>query len=175
MFGGTAGRYKVNDGGRWDMLSHVLYGFVDALYQGGRHVGKQSKMRIHNFADSQIDSELVSVDQFWNGDSSALRVLFKPENGYDVEDINLKQYADGQRRTYVVVTDGNLVIDGRTEREAEKMRSLAKNPNNHVVLFEIGGTYDLGNAVRNDPNIVYHQVHDKDKMLQAGLEVLLSK
>ena len=67
------------------------------------------------------------------------------------------------------------MIDGRTEREAEKMRSLAKNPHNHVVLFEIGGTYDLGNAVKNDPNIVYHQVHDKDKMLQAGLEVLLSK
>lgn len=175
MFGGTAGRYKVNDSGRWDMLSHVLYGFVDALHQGGRHVGKQSKMRIHNFANSQVDSELVSVDQFWNGDSSALRALFKPENGYDAENINLKQYSDGQKRTYVVVTDGNLVIDGRTEREAEKMRSLAKNPHNHVVLFEIGGTYDLGNAVKNDPNIVYHQVHDKDKMLQAGLEVLLSK
>lgn len=175
MFGGTAGRYKVNDGSRWDMLSHVMYGFVDALQQGGKQVGKQSKIRIHNFADRQADSQLIPVDQFWNGDPSALRVLFKPENGYDVEDINLTQYNDGQRRTYVVVTDGNLVLSGRTEREAGKMRHIAQSPGNHVVLFEIGGTYDLGNAVRNDPSIVYHPVHDKEKMLQAGLEVLLSK
>ena len=55
------------------------------------------------------------------------------------------------------------------------MKAIAQNRNNHVVLFEIGGTYDLGNAVRNNPSIVYHQVHDKDKMLQAVLEVLLSK
>jgi hypothetical protein len=175
MFGGTAGKYKVNDGSSWDMLSHVMYGFVDALQQGGRQVGKQSKMRIHNFANRQVDSQLIPVDQFWRGDTAALRVLFKPENGYDVEDINLTQYSDGQRRTYVVVTDGNLGISGRTEREAAKMRHIAQSPNNHVVLFEIGGTYDLGNAVRNDPSIVYHQVHDKNKMLQAGLEVLLSK
>ena len=175
MFNGTSGRFNVNDGNRWDMLSHVLYGFIDALYQGGKHVGKQSKIRIHNFANSQVDSKLIPVDKFWQGDSEALRVLFKPENGYDVEDINLTQYNDGQKRTYVVVTDGQLVLSGRTEREAEKMKSLGKNHNNYVVLFEIGGTYDLGNAVRADPNIIYHQVHDKEKMLQAGLEVLLSK
>jgi hypothetical protein len=175
MFGGTAGRYKVNDGSRWDMLSHVMYGFVDALYQGEKQVSKQAKMRIHNFGNSQVSSDIVTVDQFWKGETGPLSALFKPNNGYDEEDINITNYRDGQQRTYVVVTDGSLVIDGRTQREAKKMKEIASNPNNHVVLFEIGGTYDLGNAVRNDPNIVYHPVHDKDKMLQAGLEVLLSK
>ncbi|MBS3142440.1 hypothetical protein J4464_03565 [Candidatus Woesearchaeota archaeon] len=175
MFGYTPGIFKVNDGSRWDMLSHVIYGFADALQQSGRQIRKQSKIRFHNFADHHINSELVPVDQFWRGDLPALKVLFKPENGYAVEDLNIQQYSDGQRRTYVVVTDGDLVISGRTEREAGKMKRLAKNPNNHVVLFEIGGTYALGNAVRNQPGIVYHPVHDKEKMLQAGLKVLLSK
>ncbi|MEK6816028.1 MAG: hypothetical protein AABY09_00305, partial [Nanoarchaeota archaeon] len=175
MFEGMEGGYKINDGSSWDMLSHVLYGFVDALQQGGRHVGKQSRMRVHNFADSQVDSQLIPVDRFWKGDAEALKVLFKPGNGYSVEDINLSQYNDGQKRAYVVVTDGNLVLSGRTNRESMKMKELAKNANNHVVLFEIGGTYGLGNAIRNYPGIAYHPVHDKDKMLQYGLEVLLSK
>ncbi|MAG52587.1 MAG: hypothetical protein CMH62_01355 [Nanoarchaeota archaeon] len=172
---GNAGNFGFNDGSRWDMLSHVLYGFTDAINQGGKAVGKHPKLRIHNFADKQKSSEEIPVEEFWRGDTDALRVLFKPENGYSVEDINIVPYTDGSKRAYVTVTDGNLVISGRTEREAQKMRQLAQYPNNDVVLFEIGGTYDLGQAVKNDPKIVYHQVHDKDKMLQAGLEVLLSK
>ncbi|MBU2589556.1 MAG: hypothetical protein KKA65_03055 [Nanoarchaeota archaeon] len=175
MFKGTAGKYKANDGSRWDMLSHVMYGFVNALHQGGKQLGKQTKMRIHNFANSQISSDVISVNQFWSGETAPLNVLFKPKNGYSVEDVNLTNYRDGQQRTYVVVTDGDLVLNDRTEREARKMKEIAKNPNNHVVLFEIGGTYDLGKAVKSNPNIVYHPVHDKNKMLQAGLEVLLSK
>ncbi len=175
MFSGIAGNYKVNDGSRWDMLSHVMYGFIDVLKQGGKQLGKPTKMRVHNFGNKQVSSDVVPVDRFWNGDIESLRTLFKPQNGYNKEDINLTHYRDGQKRNYVVVTDGKLVIDGRTNREAKKMKEIVKDPNNHVVLFEIGGTYDLGNAVRSDPNIVYHPVHDKDKMLNAGLEVLLSK
>lgn len=174
MFGVTS-NFKVNDGSSWDMLSHVLYGFVDALYQGGKQVKKQSKMRVHNFANKQVNSELIPVDQFWQGDSSALRVLFKPNNGYDVEDINITKYSDGQKRTYVVATDGNLVIGGRTEREAAKMKELAKNPLTNVLLFEIGGTYSLGEVVKSDKNVLYFPVHNKEEMLKAGLEVLLSK
>lgn len=175
MFNGIAGKYKVNDGSRWDMLSHVLYGFVDALGQGSKQLGKQTKMRVHNFGDIQVSSEIVPVDKFWKGDTASLRTLFNPTNGYDEEDINLTHYRNGQQRTYVVVTDGELVIDGRTKREARKMKEIARDSNNSVVLFEIGGTYDLGRAVKSDPNIVYHQVNDKNKMLSAGLEVLLSK
>jgi len=175
MFGGTAGNYKVNDGSRWDMLSHVMYGFADALRQGGKQLGKKTKMRIHNFGNKQVSSEIVPVDAFWNGDVESLRTLFKPANGYDEEDINVTHHRDGQKRSYVVVTDGELVINGRTAREARKMKDVARDTNNNVVLFEIGGTYDLGRAVKSDPNIVYHQVHDKNKMLSAGLEVLLSK
>ena len=175
MFNHTAGKFNINDGSRWDMLSHVLYGFIDALQQGGKQVGKQTKIRIHNFGNTQVSSELIPVDQFWKGDTAMLETLFKPQNGYDKEDIDISKYNDGQRRTYVVVTDGELVIDGRTERESRKMKEFAQDPNNEVVLFEIGGTYDLGRAVKNESNIVYHPVHDKDRMLQAGLEVLLSK
>lgn len=167
--------FEINDGSSWDMLSHVLYGFIDALQQGSKELHKPCDLRFHNFANQQIDTELINVDQFWKGEPEALRVLFKPENGYDVEDINLTTYNDGKRRTYVVVTDGNLVISGRTERESRKMKQLAKNSQNHVVLFEIGGTYSLGEAVQKDPHIKYYQVHDKEEMLAAGLEVLLTQ
>lgn len=170
-----AQEFSVNDGSSWDMLSCVFYGFVDALNQGGKYVNKQSKMRVHNFANHHVDSELIPVEQFWQGDASALRVLFKPNNGYNEEDLDISRFNDGLKRTYVVATDGNLVISGRTEREAKKMKELAEDSSNNVILFEIGGTYSLGKAVRRDRNIAYYQVHNKDEMLQAGLEVLLSR
>ncbi|MBL7100844.1 MAG: hypothetical protein ISS23_02730 [Nanoarchaeota archaeon] len=171
----NSNNFGFNDGSRWDMLSNVLYGFVDALIESGRVVNKTTKLRVHNFADSQKSSEIVSVDDFWKGNIEMLKVLFKPQNGYSHEDIDISQHNDGLKRTYVVVTDGNLLLSGRTDRESRKMKKLAEKSYNNVILFEIGGTYDLGNAVKNDPNIVYHLVHDKDRMLQAGLEVLLSK
>jgi len=172
MFTGYDGRFKVNDGTRWDMLSHVLYGFIDALQQGGKQLGKQSRIRIHNFASAQKISEFISVDKFWKGNGAALRVLFKPENGGSSDALDINTTSTGRKTAYVICTDGEL---SNYESEAEKMRRLGKDKQNHVVLFEIGGTYGLGNCVRNDPNIAYHQVHDKEKMLQAGLEVLLSK
>lgn len=164
-----------NDGSSWDMLSAVVYGFVDALYQGSRTLNKSCSIRIHNFADKQVSSKLIPVEKFWQEDKDALQVLFKPENGYSYEDITIDSINDGQRRSYVVVTDGNLVISGRTQRESKKMKELAKSPTTDVVLFEIGGTYDLGNAVRSDPNVHYYPVHDKHQMFQNGLEVLLAK
>ena len=175
MFRGTAGTYHVNDGTSWDMLSYVLYGFTDGLLQAGQRLQKKTKLRFHNFADQQISSQLVTAEHFWQGDIETLKTIFKPENGYNVEDLDIAHYADRQRRTYVIVTDGNLVLDGRTAREAEKMRQIAKQPHTNVALFEIGGTYSLGKAIQKDPNISYYQVHDKQEMLQAGLEVLLTK
>ncbi len=173
MFRYTNGSFKVNDGSRWDMLSHVLYGFIDALRQGGKKVGKQSSIRLHNFADGQKNSALMPVDQFWQGDTAALRVLYTPENGYGSSGLRIQTTPPSRRTAYVVCTDGEL---GNYDSEAAHMRHLAKQQNTSaVVLFEMGGTYDLGNAVRNDPSIVYHQVHDKEKMLQTGLEVLLAK
>lgn len=167
--------FKINDGSRWDMLSNVVYGFIDALYQGSKTVGKKTKIRFHNFADKQVSSESIDVNKFLQGDIDTLKTLFRPNNGYRVEDINIEENYDGQQRAYVVVTDGELVISGRSQREAKKMQSLAQSQTNNVVLFEIGGTYSLGEAIKNDTNIVYHQVHDKDNMLQAGVDVLLSK
>ena len=167
--------FQVNDGGKWDMLSYVLYGCVDGLYQAAKQVKKHSNIRIHNVGNTQVSSKLIPLEQFWEGDVPALKVLFKPENGYNKEDFNITPHNDSKRRTYILVTDGELVISGRTERESKKMKELARYGNNTVALFEIGGTYSLGNAVKSDPNIRYYQVHDKEKMLKAGLEVLLTK
>ena len=167
--------FQVNDGGKWDMLSYVLYGCVDGLYQAGKQVRKQSSIRIHNVGNNQVSSKLIPLEQFWEGDVPTLKVLFKPENGYNKEDLNIMPYSDGKKRVYVVVTDGELVITGRTERESKKMKELARYANNTVALFEIGGTYSLGQAVKSDSNIRYYQVHDKEKMLEKGLEVLLTK
>ena len=167
--------FKINDGSRWDMLTCAFYGFVDALNQGSKQLGKPTKIRIHNVGDKQVSSEVVPVANFWNGDVEVLRTLFKPDNGYSTEDLNLTNYNDNKKRAYIVATDGELVISGRTERESKKMKEIAKNKNNYVGLFEIGATYSLGNAVKSDPNIIYNQVHDKNKLLESGLEVLLSK
>ena len=167
--------FKINDGSRWDMLTCAFYGFVDALHQGSQELKKPTKIRIHNVGDKQVSSEAVPVEKFWNGDVETLRTLFKPNNGYSEEDLNITNYNDGKKRAYIVATDGELVIRGRTQRESSKMKEIAKNKNNYVGLFEIGATYSLGNAVKSDTNIFYNQVHDKDKLLESGLEVLLSK
>ncbi len=172
MYNGTT-KNGFNDGSRWDMLSHVLYGFVDALIQAEEELNKKCYIRIHNFADQQLDSKMISVRDFWKGDQKVLKILFKPENGYSVENLNIKNFNDGKERVYVVVTDGNLVISGRTERESKKMKEIAKKKSNSVVLFEIGGTYSLGNAIKNDKNIEYVKVHNKEDMLKKGLEVLI--
>ena len=164
-----------NDGSRWDLLSNVLYGYVDALVKGGKLVGKTTKIRINNVGDSQVSSKEITAEEFMKGDKKTLETLFKPNNGGSRENLDITQYNDGKKRAYVVVTDGQLVIGGRTERESRKMKELARNPNNSVVLFEIGGTYGLGNTVKNDSNITYVTVYNKKRMLQAGLEVLLSK
>jgi len=165
-----------NDGSRWDMLSHVLYGYIDALNQASRKLNKKCNIRIHNFADTQTSSDEISVSEFMQKASpDILKTIFKPENGYDVENLNIHLDNDGRKRTYVIVTDGNLVISGRTTRESQKMKQLAKYPDTNVVLFEIGGSYGLGEVVKNNPNINYYPVHEKDEMLRKGLEVLLKK
>ncbi len=160
-----------NDGSRLDMLNNVVYGFVDALVQGGKQLGKSTKMRIHNFAYTQVDSDIISVDDFWKGDLGALNTLFNPNNGGS-SNLSLKNYRNAGKTAYVICTDGE--IQGNSS-QAKEMKKIARYSNNDVLFFEIGGTYSLGEAVRSDPNIFYHQVHDKDKMLDAGLEVLLSK
>lgn len=166
----------LNDGSSWDMLSSVLYGYVDALYRASKELQKPCSLRFHNFANSQKSSRRVSVDEFLEqGPADVLEPLFKPKNGYNVEELDIKVQKDGKRRAYIIVTDGNLVISGRTERESAKMKQLAKQPATDVILFEIGGNYSLGTAVRGDKNIHYHPVYDKHKMLQQGVEVLLAK
>ncbi len=164
-----------NDGSRWDMLCNVLYGFAEALHQGSKINKKTCLMRLHNVADRQVDSKIAPVEKFLEGDMDMITKLFKPNNGYAHENLNILPEYDGLKRAYVVVTDGNLILDGRTERESAKMKEIARDSNNTVMLFEIGGTYDLGEAVRSDSAIHYYPVHDKEKMLHYGLNVLLSK
>lgn len=162
-----------NDGTKYDMLCRVLYGFVDTLREEGNKLGKKCKMRIHNFADFQKSSKILDLDEFWKGEPDVLKVLFQPENGYSVEDLNIHEYNDGKERTYVIITDGDLVIRGRTERESQKMRRIARRKNNKVVLFEIMGSYNLGCAVKDDPNIRYYSINNEREMFERGIEVLL--
>jgi hypothetical protein len=176
MYIGYGNDLGFNDGSRWDMLTQVLYGDIDALYQASKTLNKPCSIRINNVGSSQVSSRTIPIKEFWEkAPVDVLKVLFKPENGYNVEDLNITLQNDGKHRTYVVATDGRLCIDGRTARESRKMRQLAKQPQTDVILFEIGGTYSLGRAVANDPNIHYHQVHDKERMLEEGLEVMLAK
>ncbi len=165
-----------NDGSRFDMLSSVAYGYIDGLYQAATQQGKDCFIQIHNVGDRQVSSLEISVKDFWERcPEEVLQVFFKPENGYDEEDLNIQSKNDGKRRVYVIVTDGKLVIPGRTERESRKMRELAKQPNTDVILFEIGGRYSLGAALANDRYAHCFSVYDKNKMLQQGIEVLLTK
>jgi len=165
-----------NDNSRWDMLSSAMYGHLDALYQASIELKKPCFVQIHNLANKQVSSKRIPIAEFWESSpSDVLQVIFKPENGYDVEDLDIQVKNDGKRRAYVIVTDGQLVIDGRTARESSKMKQLAKQPNTDVILYEIGGEYGLGRAVRSSPGIHYLQVHNKEKMLSHGLEVLLAK
>jgi len=164
-----------NDGSRWDMLSNVTYGFMEAMVQGSQKLKKPCSVRIHNVAMEQVESPLIPVQQFWKGDPEMLRVMFKPDNGYDHENLDIKKYNDGKRRAYVVVTDGDLCLPGRSVREAKKMIALAKDPKNEMMLFEINGPYALGNIIKDEPSIHYYPVRYLDDMLKNGLKVLLSK
>jgi hypothetical protein len=175
MYDTEGNKFGFNDGSRWDMSSQVIYGFIDALHQGGQQLNTSTTIRIHNVGNRQVDSKAITIEQFLAGDKDVLETIFKPANGYNHEDLNVYVPNDNLKRATVVVTDGNLVISGRTEREAKKMKELGKSSQHDVVLFEIGGTYDLGNAVKSDPNVHYNPVHDKEKMLQQGVEVLLGK
>ncbi|MBI5065997.1 hypothetical protein HZA97_07200 [Candidatus Woesearchaeota archaeon] len=170
------GNTGFNDGSSWDMLSNVLYGYLGALSQASKLLRKSCKVIFHNVADQQISSDEIDVNAFLeNPATDILKVIFEPDNGYSKEDLDIKIRNDGKKRAHVVVTDGNLCIGGRTERESKKMIQLAKQPNTDVLLFEIGGTYSLGNAIKNNREVHYFPVHDKNKMLSDGLEVLITK
>jgi hypothetical protein len=175
MFQNQGKKFGFNDGSRWDLACHVIYGFVDALYQGAQQLKKSTRIRIHNVGNRQISSQAIQVEDFLAGDKEVLETLFKPANGYNHEDLDIIVHEDNLKRVSVIVTDGNLVISGRTKRETQKIREVGKNPRYDAILFEIGGTYDLGKAVSQDPNVHYHRVHNKETMLEQGVEVLLGK
>lgn len=167
--------YKINDGSRFDMSSHVLYGYLNALSQASILLKKQCKVVFHNFADTQISSREIAVTEFLEKpNQEILKTIFDPSNGYNTESLNIQNRNDNKKRAYVVVTDGEM-NENLTKRESQKMIQLAKQKNNDVLLFEIGGTYSLGNAVKNNKGIHYFPVHDKNKMLNDGIEVLLTK
>lgn len=96
--------FRVDDGGCWDIALHVLYGFVDAIREAGEKAGKKTDIYINKFVGrNQSDSEVVSVDQFWEGDYSVIETLFKTE--YEAKGESICSYLDGKKRTYVLITD----------------------------------------------------------------------
>jgi len=162
-------RLGIGSGSRWDMLSSATYGFIDALCQGSVELKKRCLARFHVFAMETRTSEVIDVLDFWRGNKPAMDAIFSPCDERSTNlDINID--ANNLRRTYLIATDGEI---NDTQREADKMRKLARNST--VILFEIGGCYSLGKAVMNEPNIHYYPVHDKQRLFQEGLKVLLSK
>lgn len=162
-----------NDGSRYDNSISVLYGFITALYQEANKQGKTCYVRFHSFSEVQVNSPLIPLQKFLEGDHTTMKVLFNPENGYDYENLNIESFDDGLKRVYVIITDGDLVIEGRTEREAKKLQQIAKKPMNRVILFEMEKKFSLGLAVHNHPDIVSHSVKNKEKMFQQGIAVIL--
>lgn len=164
-----------NDGSRRDISISVTYAFIFALYEESLKQSRTCYVRFHSFAETQVSSPLITLQEFVNGDPRILRVIFRPDNGYEYENLNLSYFNDGMKRVYIVVTDGDLVIKGRTEREAKKMKYIARKPHNQLVLFEMESEYSLGRAVKGDEYIIAHRVYDKETMFYRGLEVILPR
>lgn len=163
-----------NDGSRRDMSLSVIYAFVMELYQEATKQNKKVYLRFHSFSEEQVSSELVLIDDFVTGNSSTLRALFNPNNGHHFEnlDIEIPDF-DKQKRVIIVITDGDLVLDGRTEREAEKMATLVSNPLTQVILFEMEQHFSLGKAVASNKKIHSYSVKEKDRMFYQGIDVIM--
>lgn len=164
------GSFKPGDNSRWDFLSRVFYGFLYSLNNAESIVGKKSKLRIHNFAEETVFSNFFYSDDFLSGEERLLELFFKPGNGFSSTNLNIKEEYH-KNSSYVIITDGQLSTF--PQEEYAKMKRLSEK-NISVLLFEIGGTYDLGSLVKKDPSILYYQVHS-EKDLLSGLEVLISK
>ena len=163
-----------NDGSRRDICLAVLYGFLDAAKKASLREDKDILVRFHSFSEIQVSTPLVSLDKFFEGNNDLLRAIYSPNNGYEYENLNLHMYADDLKRLYIIITDGDLVIEGRTEREAKKIEKLLTNPLNQVILFEMRRQYSLGYAVQHIPNIKYYTIKSKEEMFQKGIQILLS-
>ncbi len=164
------GSFKPGDNSRWDFLSRVFYGFLYSLNNAESIVGKKSKLRIHNFAEETVSSNFFYSDDFLNGNQDLLKVFFKPKNGFLNTNLNIKEEYH-KNSSYVIITDGQLSTS--PQEEYAKMKRLSEK-NVSVLLFEIEETYSLGELVKNDPSILYYQVHS-EKDLLSGLEVLILK
>ncbi|MHA2336829.1 MAG: hypothetical protein ACXACX_05980 [Candidatus Hodarchaeales archaeon] len=162
-----------NDGSRYDNSVSVLYGFITTLYEQAKKQKKTCYVRIHSFSEIQVNSPLIKLQEFIEGDQTTLKVLFKPENGYDYENLNLEIFNDGLKRVYVIITDGDLVIEGRTERESKKLQQITMNRLNKVILFEMERKFSLGLAVEHQPLILTYSVKSKEMMFQQGIDVIL--
>ena len=163
-----------NDGSRRDLSLSVIYAFVLELHKEATKQNKKVFLRFHSFSEEQVSSELVLIDDFITGNSSTLRALFNPNNGHHFEnlDIEIPDF-DKQKRVIVVITDGDLVLEGRTEREANKMATLVGNPLTQVILFEMEQHFSLGKAVASNKKIHSYSVKEKDRMFYQGIDVIM--
>ena len=163
-----------NDGSRRDMSLSVIYAFIEELYKESSKQHKKVYLRLHSFSETQVSSDLVLIDDFMTGNSSTLKSLFNPNNGHHYENLDLDiPENDNLKRVIIVITDGDLVLEGRTEREASKLALLAKNPLIQVILFEMEQEFSLGKAVKNNRKIHSYMVKDKDQMFYQGIDVIL--
>jgi hypothetical protein len=164
-----------NDGSRRDMSLSVIYAFIEELYKESSKQKKKCFLKVHSFSEKQVSSDLISLDEFMEGNYSAMKTIFNPENGHHFENLDVDiPESDTLKRVVIVITDGDLVLEGRTEREASKLAMLAKNPLTQVILFEMEQQFSLGKAVKNNQKIRSYSVKDKDQMFYQGINVILS-
>lgn len=163
-----------NDGSRRDMSLSVIYAFIEELYKESSKQHKKVYLRLHSFSEEQVSSDLVLIDDFVAGNTSTMKALFNPENGHHFENLDVElPENDKQKRVIIVITDGDLVLEGRTEREASKLALLAKNPLTQVILFEMEQHFSLGKAVQANKLIHSYSVKDKDRMFYQGIDVIM--
>jgi hypothetical protein len=169
MFGEN--HHGFDDGSRMDMLYKVFYGFVDALYQASQDQNEECDIRLHTFGANQTSSDLISVEQYWEGDQDALGTLLDPDIDTGGTRPDIENYEEDGEQTYVMVTDGQVRDDDLAEEQAELMTDIGLDKD--VVMFEIGGTYNLGSEVQNDPNVEYQSISSQEEMMDKGIEVML--
>lgn len=164
-----------NDGSRRDMSLSVIYALIEELYREASKQHKKCFIRLHSFSEEQISSDLIPIDDFMTGiNNSTLKVLFNPDNGHHFENLDVMvPENDNLKRVIIVITDGDLVLEGRTEREASKLALLSKNPLTQVILFEMEQHFSLGKAIASNKKIHSYSVKDKDQMFYQGIDVIL--
>ena len=176
---GTMGGGSPGCGSRWDMLQHIDYGILNALYTASTQTQQDVDVWVANFSTSTRLAGPLSIRPFYEtagGPDKA--VLLVPENDNTTVDTTIfprvqKQLKSG-RTVWSFVTDGDITNAGDVYKH---IQSLANKRDNCVLFFEISSHSSLGTQVqalgKTKPNVRYQSVSTLSQILQSSLNVLI--